>query len=323
MRLGRRDVDGRVGELARLRPVDHLGVDLGGGDGHLQHLLRVEGGVIASSLARPAQRRTPGTFYPLDTPCAGSASGVLGDPGVHGDRGRRARVDRPGGAELGDVQDVDRGRRGRRRTARRTPGRTAARTRAAAGSPRAAPSRAGCRRRAPAGPLLGRPGDAGRRPSGGGGRAGSGRSPWRPRRFQRRLPTMCTSAARNAFAVRTTEPMLRSWAQFSIGHVERVPAGVEVRDDRLDRPVAVAVDDVAPVALGQQLGVVAGVVGGPRRPTHGPTPTSARSSSTAATLATPRAGHRRPVGADHRSGGHTVRTTGHGCRTAARTLGAC
>ena len=32
--LGRRDVDGGVGELAGLRPVDHLGVDLGGCDGH-------------------------------------------------------------------------------------------------------------------------------------------------------------------------------------------------------------------------------------------------------------------------------------------------
>jgi hypothetical protein len=36
-----------------------------------------------------------------------------------------------------------------------------------------------------------------------------------PRRFQRRLPTIRTLAALNALAVRTTEPMLRSWAQFS------------------------------------------------------------------------------------------------------------
>ena len=40
------------------------------------------------------------------------------------------------------------------------------------------------------------------------------------------------------------------------GHVEVVPAGVEVGDDRLERPVAVAVDHVAPVALGEQLRVV-------------------------------------------------------------------
>ena len=79
--------------------------------------------------------------------------------------------------------------------------------------------------------------------------------------------------------------MLKSCAQFSIGHVERVPAGVEVGDDRLERPVAVAVDDVAPVAVGQQLRVVAGRRPA-TRPTHGPTPTSARSSSTGATLST-------------------------------------
>ena len=40
--------------------------------------------------------------------------------------------------------------------------------------------------------------------------------------------------------------------------VEVVPAGVQVGDDRLVPPVAVAVDDVAPVAGGEQLRVVAG-----------------------------------------------------------------
>ena len=45
------------------------------------------------------------------------------------------------------------------------------------------------------------------------------------------------------------------------GHVERVPAGVEVGDDGVDPPVAVAVDDVAPVALRQQIGVEPGIVG--------------------------------------------------------------
>src|SRR5690606_10739241 len=44
------------------------------------------------------------------------------------------------------------------------------------------------------------------------------------------------------------------------GHVERVPPGVQVGDDGLDLPVAVAVDDVATVTAGQQLRVEAGVV---------------------------------------------------------------
>ena len=39
------------------------------------------------------------------------------------------------------------------------------------------------------------------------------------------------------------------------GHVERVPARVEVGDDRVVPPVAVAVLHVAPVALGEQVGV--------------------------------------------------------------------
>ena len=51
------------------------------------------------------------------------------------------------------------------------------------------------------------------------------------------------------------------------GDVEVVPPGVEVGDDRLHRPVAVAVDDVAPVALGEQPLVVPL----PRRPAAPPT----------------------------------------------------
>jgi len=43
--------------------------------------------------------------------------------------------------------------------------------------------------------------------------------------------------------------------------VERMPARIEVRDDGLDSPVAIAVDDVAPVADGEELGVVPGVLG--------------------------------------------------------------
>ena len=44
------------------------------------------------------------------------------------------------------------------------------------------------------------------------------------------------------------------------GNVERVTSRVEVSDDRVAPPVAIPVDDVARVTLGQQVGVVAGVV---------------------------------------------------------------
>ena len=40
------------------------------------------------------------------------------------------------------------------------------------------------------------------------------------------------------------------------GHVEAVPALVQIGDDRFAGPVAVAVDDVAAIAVLQQLGVV-------------------------------------------------------------------
>ena len=53
--------------------------------------------------------------------------------------------------------------------------------------------------------------------------------------------------------------------------VEVVPAGVEVGDDRLHAPVAVAVDDVAPVALGEQLGRRTARPPA-ARPAQGPTP---------------------------------------------------
>ena len=58
------------------------------------------------------------------------------------------------------------------------------------------------------------------------------------------------------------------------GDVEVVPPGVEVGDDRLHRPVAVAVHDVAPVALGEQPLVVLLAARATAPPT-GPTPTSA------------------------------------------------
>ena len=55
-------------------------------------------------------------------------------------------------------------------------------------------------------------------------------------------------------------------------HVEGVPAPVEVGDDRLDGPVAVAVDHVAPVAVGQQLRIEPRVL----RPRAGPGPDADR-----------------------------------------------
>ena len=51
---------------------------------------------------------------------------------------------------------------------------------------------------------------------GGAGCVGTGRSPWRPAGSSVRFPTMWTSAARNALAVRTTVPMFMSCCQFSM-----------------------------------------------------------------------------------------------------------
>ena len=51
---------------------------------------------------------------------------------------------------------------------------------------------------------------------------------------------MCTVPARNAFAVRTMLPMLRSCCQFSIATSNPCRRGVEVGDDGVHRPVAVA-----------------------------------------------------------------------------------
>ena len=50
--------------------------------------------------------------------------------------------------------------------------------------------------------------------------------------------------------------------------VEVVAPLVEIRDHRVASPVAIAVDDVAPVTLGEQLGIEARVV----RPLAGPGP---------------------------------------------------
>ena len=43
--------------------------------------------------------------------------------------------------------------------------------------------------------------------------------------------------------------------------VERVTCEIEVGDDRLDRPVAIPVHDVAPIAVPQELGIEPRVVG--------------------------------------------------------------
>src|SRR5690606_23073964 len=74
-RLGRRDVDGRVRELAALGAVDQLGVDLRGGDGHIgMLLLRERGqGVIrfksVTSALGPSGTSRPPAASPPTTAC--------------------------------------------------------------------------------------------------------------------------------------------------------------------------------------------------------------------------------------------------------------
>ena len=85
---------------------------------------------------------------------------------------------------------------------------------------------------------------------------------------------MCTSAARNALADAHDRADVEVVLPVLDRHVEVVPAGVEVGDDRLEPPVAVAVHDVAPVALGEQPRVVL-LARRATAPSHGPTPTSA------------------------------------------------
>ena len=83
---------------------------------------------------------------------------------------------------------------------------------------------------------------------------------------------MWTSAARKALAVRTIVPMLKSCCQFSIATWKswrRVSRSATID---VERPVAVAVDDVAAVAVAQQVRVPVLTVG--QAPSHGPTPTS-------------------------------------------------
>ena len=71
---------------------------------------------------------------------------------------------------------------------------------------------------------------------------------------------MCTSAARN---VRGPHHRADVAVVFPVldRNVERMPTGVEVSDDRLDRPVAVDVEHIAAITLGQQHRIEAWVVG--------------------------------------------------------------
>jgi len=43
--------------------------------------------------------------------------------------------------------------------------------------------------------------------------------------------------------------------------MEAVPALVEIVDDRLETPVAVAVDDIAPITCSQELVIETGIIG--------------------------------------------------------------
>ncbi len=66
-----------------------------------------------------------------------------------------------------------------------------------------------------------------------------------PRLFHRRRPTMCTVPARNAFRAAHDRPDVQVVLPVLDRHVEPVPTGVELGDDRVHRPVAEPVDDVA------------------------------------------------------------------------------
>ncbi len=79
---------------------------------------------------------------------------------------------------------------------------------------------------------------------------------------------MWTVWTANALAVRTTAADVGVAAEVLDGDVERVPALVDVGDDRLARPVPVCVDDVARVTVAQQGRVVPRI--GRQRPHPGP-----------------------------------------------------
>ena len=130
---------------------------------------------------------------------------------------------------------------------------------------RAAQRRAGCR---PRSRRAARPRPTRRRPP----RPAWWRTCWyrsvtiAPRRFQRRRPTTCTSAGQERVRGAHHRPDVEVVQPVLDRHVEAVPAGVEVGHDRLAPPVAVPVDDVAPVAVARAARGPARVV----RPRAGP-----------------------------------------------------
>src|SRR5215831_18833646 len=60
----------------------------------------------------------------------------------------------------------------------------------------------------------------------------------------------CIRGANDGADVQIVPPVLDS-------HGKRLPARIEIGDDRLDRPVPVAIHDIATVAVGKQFGVKA------------------------------------------------------------------
>ncbi len=209
------------------------------------------GGYLVEAGPRPRRRRAAGPSAPPGGLVA--EVGVLPDPGVHRDRGGGRGVDRAGRAELRDREGRRRTPRAPRPRAPAPPGRRGSRPGAAASSSRGASS-------------PGRLSMPSRRtgPSG------------RSRRYAARSATRLVVAHvlvavgdhRAAPVPPTVADDVHLGGEERVGgaddradvevvlpvldrDVEVVPAGVEVGDDRLHRPVAVAVDDVAAVALGR------------------------------------------------------------------------
>ena len=200
---------------------------------------------------------------------------VLLEPGPHGDAGGHPGVDRPGRAELGDGHHLSTGVEG----LGRQPGALLTEEQHAALG-----QRRGLRGSAPSTtstPTSGRPALSAHaiRPA---------TSAWLADVLvavgDHGAPAVPAASAddvdlggRKALALRTHGPDVPVVLPVLDGHVEGVAALVEVGHHGLAPPVAVAVDDVAPVAPGQQLGIQPGIVG--PGPGWGPTPTPASSSS--------------------------------------------
>src|SRR3954447_537059 len=186
------------------------------------------------------------------------------DPGVHRDAGGHPGVDGPGGAELGDGEDSVGGVAGRvRQTAALLPEQQ-----------HAGPGQLGGLERLGSGQVvhgqqrqvrIARPGDQ-RRDVGVMPdvlvAVGDHRPPPVPALLPddvHRFGQERVRGSDDGADVQVVPPVLD-------GHVEGMPTAVEAGDDRLDGPVAVAVDDVAPVAVAEQLGVVPRI----RRPRSDP-----------------------------------------------------